>query len=48
MKVEIELDYDQVGKVIIKDLRWHYKNVEDMETKRALKEVLAYYGVKRP
>ena len=48
MKVEIELDDDQVNKVLIEDLKWHYKNVEDVEYKKALKEVLAYYGVKRP
>tara|TARA_R100000951_G_scaffold98602_1_gene88619 strand:+ start:1367 stop:1513 length:147 start_codon:yes stop_codon:yes gene_type:complete len=48
MKINIELDSDQVDKVIIKDLRWHYKYAEDIEDKRALKKVLAYYGVKRP
>ena len=48
MKVTIDLELEQIDKIIIKDLRWHYRNVEELETKRALKEVLAYYGVKRP
>lgn len=48
MKVTIDLDHDQIDKLIIKDLKWHYKHVEELETKRAIKEVLTYYGVKRP
>lgn len=48
MKIEIELDYNQVDKVIIEDLKWHYKHVEELEIRRALKEVLDYYGVKKP
>jgi len=43
MKVEIELDYDQVDKIIIEDLQWHAENAEDLEDVEALRRVLHYY-----
>ena len=43
MKVEIELDYDQVEKIMISDLEWHAKHAEDLEDVEALRRVLHYY-----
>ena len=43
MRVEIELDYDQVEEVIIKDLKWHAEHAEDLEDVEALRRVLHYY-----
>ena len=43
MKVEIELDHDQVEKIIIEDLVWHANHAEDLEDVEALRRVLHYY-----
>ena len=48
MRVEIDLDYDQVEQIIIDDLKWHIDNAEDEDVIEALEKVLFYYrgGVK--
>jgi hypothetical protein len=43
VKVEIELDYDQVEKIMISDLEWHAEHAEDLEDVEALRRVLHYY-----
>ena len=43
MKVEIELNYDQVNKIMIDDLQWHAEHAEDLEDVEALRRVLHYY-----
>ena len=43
MEVEIELDYDQVDKIIIENLGWHVRHAEDLEDVEALRRVLHYY-----
>ena len=43
MKVEIELDYDQVEKIMISDLEWHAEHAENLEDVEALRRVLHYY-----
>jgi len=43
MKVEIELDYDQIEKIMISDLKWHAQHAEDLEDVEALRRVLHYY-----
>lgn len=43
MKVEIDLDFDQVEKIIITDLKWHAQHAEDLEDVEALRRVLHYY-----
>ena len=43
MKVEIELDFDMVDKIIIDDLKWHAQHAEDLEDVEALRRVLHYY-----
>jgi len=42
-KVEIELEHDQVDKIIIDDLQWHVEHAEDLEDVEALRRVLHYY-----
>lgn len=43
MKVEVELDYDQIEKIMISDLEWHAKHAEDLENVEALRRVLHYF-----
>ena len=43
MKVEIELDFDQVNKIMIEDLKWHAEHAENLEDVEALRRVLHYY-----
>ena len=43
MKVEIELDFDQVNELLIADLKWHAEHAEDLEDVEALRRVLHYY-----
>ena len=43
MKVEIELEYGQIDKIIINDLKWHAEHAEDLEDVEALRRVLHYY-----
>jgi len=43
MKVEIDLDYDQIEEIIIDDLKWHCEHAEDLEDVEALRRVLHYY-----
>ena len=42
-KIEIELDYNQIDKIIIDDLKWHAEYAEDLEDVEALRRVLHYY-----
>ena len=39
-KVEVELDYKQIDKIIIDDLKWHAENAEDLEDVEALRRVI--------
>lgn len=43
MKVLIDLTFDQLEEIIIKDLTWHAKTAEDLEDVEALRRVLHYY-----
>ena len=43
MKVEIELNFDTVDKIIIDDLKWHCEHAENLEDVEALRRVLHYY-----
>ena len=43
MRVEIDLDYDQIEQIIIDDLKWHAEYAEDLEDVEALRRVLHYY-----
>jgi len=43
MRVEIDLDYDQIEEIIIDDLKWHCEHAEDLEDVEALRRVLHYY-----
>ena len=43
MRVEIELDRDQIDQIIIKDLKWHAEHAENLEDVEALRRVLHYY-----
>ena len=43
MKVEIELEDDQVDKIMITELKWHAEHAEDLEDVEALRRVLHYY-----
>ena len=43
MKIEIELDYEQVDQIIINDLKWHAQHAEDLEDVEALRRILHYY-----
>ena len=43
MKVEVELNYEQIDKIIIDDLKWHAEHAEDLEDVEALRRVLHYY-----
>jgi hypothetical protein len=43
MRVEIELDFDTIDKIIIDDLKWHAEHAEDLEDVEALRRVLYYY-----
>lgn len=43
IEVEIELDYDQVDKIIIESLEWHVDNAENEDDIEALEKVLFYY-----
>lgn len=46
MQVTIDLEHDQIDKIITQELLWHYDNVEEKDYKKALKKVLDYWGVK--
>lgn len=43
MKIEVELDIDQISEVIINDLKWHAEHAENLEDVEALRRVLHYY-----
>ena len=43
MRVEIDLDYDQIEEIITDILKWHAENAEDLEDVEALRRVLHYY-----
>ena len=43
MKIEIELDHNQIDQIIIKDLEWHVDHAENEDDIEALKKVLYYY-----
>jgi len=43
MKVEIELDYDQIEKIMISALKCNAQHAEDLEDVEALRRVLHYY-----
>ena len=43
MRVELDLDYDQIEQIIIEDLKWHAQHAEDLEDVEALRRVLHYY-----
>ena len=42
-KVEVELNYEQIDKIIIDDLKWHAEYAENLEDVEALRRVLHYY-----
>ena len=44
MKIEIDLTHEQLDELIIKDLKWHAQNCEELEYSEALKKVLYYYN----
>ena len=43
IEVEIELDYDQVDKIIIESLEWHVDHAENEDDIEALEKVILYY-----
>jgi len=43
MKVEIELDYDQIDQIIAVNLKWHAEHAENLEDVEALRRVLHYF-----
>lgn len=48
MKIEINLDFEQIDKILVTELEWHALHAEDLEDVEALRRVLHYFkgGVK--